>query len=64
MRFPPEKYILMHFTRQDRFDLTALVQIKGRTVAPSPTVRILGIQLDSQLRWEPQIEATNKKIET
>ena len=53
-----------NFTRQNRFDLTVPVQIGGRTIRPSPTIRILGLQLDSRLRWGPHIEAIDKKMET
>ena len=50
MRFAPQKYKLTHFTRRHGFDLEAPVQIQGRTIAPSPAVRVLGVQLDSKLR--------------
>src|SRR5579862_5135934 len=64
MRFAPDKYHLTHFTRQNRFDLTAPVQIGDQTIRPSPTIRILGLQLDSRLRWGPQIEAIDQKMAT
>lgn len=64
MRFVPSKYTLTHFTRQNRFDLAAPVRIGDRIVEPSPTVRILGLQLDSRLRWKTQTETTDRKMET
>ena len=64
MRFAPKKYTLMHFTQQNKFDLTAPVQIGDRTIEPSPIVQILGLQLDSRLRWGPQTEAIDSKMET
>ena len=47
MRFDPKKYHLTHFTQQNRFDLTALVQIGDKTIKPAPTIQILGLQLNS-----------------
>ena len=64
MRFAPQKYKLTHFTRRHGFDLEALVQIQGRTIAPSPVVQILGVQLDSRLRWQAHSKAVKKKMET
>ena len=54
----------MHFTKRHSFDLEALVQIQGRTITPSPTVRILGVQLDSRLRWQAHFKEVRKKMET
>jgi hypothetical protein len=64
MCFAPKKYHLIHFTRQKKFDLTAPVQIEDRTIAPSPIIRILGLQLDSRLYWGPQIKAIDQKMKT
>jgi hypothetical protein len=64
MRFAPQKYTLTHFTQRNGFDLEAPVRIQGRTIAPSPVVRILGLQLDSRLRWRAHIKAVNRKMET
>ena len=64
MRFDPKKYHLTHFTQQNRFDLTASVQIGDKTIKPASTIQVLGLQLDSRLHWGPQIEAINKKMET
>lgn len=50
MRFAPQKYKLTHFTWRNDFDLEAPVQAQGRTIAPSPAVRILGLHLDTRLR--------------
>jgi hypothetical protein len=62
MRFAPAKYTLTHFTRKRRVDLTAAVDIRGATVQPTPTVRILGVTLDTRLNWKGHIKEINRKI--
>ena len=64
MRFAPQKYKLTHFTRRHSFDLEALVRIQGRTITPLPTVQILGVQLNSRLRWQAYVKEVKKKMET
>jgi hypothetical protein len=64
MRLAPQKYTLTHFTRRSNFDLEAPVWVEGREIAPSPIVRILGLQLETKLCWKAHIEAINQKMET
>ena len=55
--FAPHKYELMHLTRSPkRFNMAAGVSLEGITKAPQPTLRILGIALDSKLRWGPHVK--------
>jgi hypothetical protein len=54
MRFAPNKYTLTHFTRRRGFDVQAPVRLRDTVVQPKPVVRILGVQLDSKLRWTAQ----------
>ena len=56
--FAPQKYELMHLTRSRKFNMSASVQLPGGPKAPSPTVRVLGVLLDSKLRWGPHIRRT------
>jgi hypothetical protein len=60
-RFAPQNYTLTHFSHKNNLDLGASVQVNGRVVAPSPTVQILGVQLDTRLRWKAHIETVNRK---
>ena len=64
MCFAPNKYALTHFTRRRGFDLQAPVQLQEVTVRPKPAVRILGIQVDSKLRWKAQEQAVQAKMDT
>jgi len=51
------KYNLMHLTRKTkRFNLRATVNISGFYGAPCPVVRILGVLVDSKLRWSPHVK--------
>jgi hypothetical protein len=49
-------------TGKSGFDLTALVRIGVQRIAPAPVVRILGLWLDSSLRWKADIEAVHGKV--
>ena len=57
-------YSLTRFTRSSNFDLEAPIRIGDRVIAPSPVVRVLGLQLDSKLCWEAHIKAVNQKMKT
>jgi hypothetical protein len=64
MRFAPQKYTLTHFTRKRNVNLEAPIRINNEEIAPSPVVRILGLQLDSKLRWKAHVKAVNQKMTT
>jgi hypothetical protein len=40
------------------------VTLQGTAIQPTPVVRILGIQLDSKLRWKAQEKAIQAKMDT
>ena len=53
--FAPEKYKLIHFTRQRRHckeDLAATVQINGKGAEVLTSLKILGVWIDAQLTWK------------
>ena len=64
MQFALKKYTLTYFTQKRGFDLGAPIQIGTCTIAPSPVVQILGLQLDSRLQWHAHIKAINQKMKT
>jgi hypothetical protein len=52
MCFAPNKYELTHFTRsRSRFNLHTGTRFGNIDKAPSPDVRVLGVWLDTKLRW-------------
>jgi hypothetical protein len=51
MQFSIDKYTLAHFVRRGDFDKNTPVRIGTITIDPSPAVKILGLQLDSELKW-------------
>jgi hypothetical protein len=60
--FAPEKYQLMHLTRRPKnFNMQATVRIPKFQDGPMPVMRILGIHLDSKLKWGPHINLTAAK---
>lgn len=49
--FAPQKYQLIHFTRsRTRHNLQAAVQIPGFEGGPVPSLRLLGVWVDSKLQ--------------
>ena len=60
--FAPEKYQLIHFTpKLKKFNMKATVRIPGYDGGPSPVVRMLGVHLDSRLKWGPHVRLTATK---
>ena len=59
--FESTKTALVHFTRTTSRSGSAPVIVKGETVAPKPTAKILGVILDSELRYKGHIARTATK---
>lgn len=60
--FAPQKYELIHLTRQPRrHDMAASITIQGNAVTPQADIRILGMRIDSKLRWGPHLTQIEKK---
>lgn len=53
--FEGEKTILVHFTRWAHRANTTPFTIKGETVTPSNTAKILGVVMDAELRYKEYI---------
>jgi hypothetical protein len=64
LHFAPAKFGLTHFTKSKQFDLTQAVRLDGTEIAPSPSIRILGLQLDSKLNWKIHEQAVHHKMRT
>src|SRR5204862_2308410 len=51
--FAPEKFVITHFCKDKKQDLTAKLHTRGITIEPAETIRVLGIHLDSWLTFLP-----------
>ena len=51
MKFALHKYTFTHFTRQRSQDINAIINLEHVTIRPKPSVRILGVLLDSKLNF-------------
>lgn len=61
--FAPAKYELIHLSRSPkRFNMAAVVRISNDTVRPKPDIRVLGLQIDTKLKWGPHIRRTQEKM--
>ena len=62
-RFSAKKHELIHFTRTPkRFNMGASLQLGGDRVQATNSVRVLGVQLDSKLRWQPHVRLLQAKL--
>ena len=62
--FSPTKYELIHLTRYPkRFNLEATISFEATEVSPKAYVRVLGVEIDSKLRWGPHVRKIQSKME-
>ena len=47
-----------------KFNMAANIIFKGRTITPKKHIRILGIQIDTKLRWKPHLQKIEEKNAT
>src|SRR5436305_1865960 len=59
--FAPKKYKLIHFTRRRKADVTARTNIQGFDGKPVSSLRVLGVWVDSKLRWSSHIARAAEK---
>lgn len=64
MTFALQKYTLTHFTRRRHQETQAPARLGHITVQPSPTMRILGVLLDSKLNFRAHCKAIVSKMGT
>jgi hypothetical protein len=61
--FAPDKYKLIHLTRRRKANVTARLNIQGFDGKPVLVLRVLGVWVDSKLRWTQHIaQATQKGL--
>ena len=64
-QFAPDKYQITHFTRRPKkHNMDATPNIPDFPKKPSPSIKILGIHLDSKLSWFPHLKKAKAKGES
>ena len=60
--FAPDKYHLIHLTpRPKKHCMSTTVSIPGFSEGPSPTVKILGVWIDTKLKWGHHVAQAHAK---
>ena len=60
--FASSKYQLIHISQKKSINKLATIHLGSQqTVSPKSTAKLLGIILDSQLTWKPQVENVKNK---
>ena len=61
--FAPDKYELIHLSRNPKkFDMSATIQIENNLIEPKTDIRVLGLQIDTKLKWGAHIRKTQEKM--
>ena len=61
--FAPTKYELIHLSRNPkRFNMAASINIASTEIEPKTDIRVLGLQIDTKLKWGPHVRKTQKKM--
>ena len=61
--FAPQKYELIHLTKTPKkFNMEANLQIDQINITPKLDIRVLGVQIDSKLKWGPHIKKIQDKM--
>ena len=64
-KFAPKKYELIHFAKRPKdFNMQATIRIGDTEKVATDHVRVLGVQIDSRLKWGPHIARIEKKFAT
>ena len=60
--FAPEKYEVIHLTRaRKKFNLKAAPILDGLRIDTKDHIRVLGVQVDSKLKWRPHLAQVKEK---
>ena len=60
-QFEPNKYMLIHFTRNTRHDVSAAIQLNDTTISPTEEARYLGVIFDQKLKFHAHLAHATKK---
>jgi hypothetical protein len=64
MRFALAKYTLTHFAKSYKFDMNASITLGETVVSLEPSVKVLGVILDSKLKWKDYEQVVKQKLAT
>ncbi|KAI0997728.1 hypothetical protein K3495_g10462 [Podosphaera aphanis] len=65
VKFAPEKYQLLHFSRaKKRHNLQTPIHIQGHKIKPQESIRILGIHMDPKLNWKAHVNSIKLRAES
>ena len=63
--FAPQKYELVHLSRKPRrHNMAAVMSFEGTDIQPKEAVRVLGLHIDTKLRWGPHLAHLKAKMST
>ena len=60
--FALHKYELIHLSRSFQFNMSATVTIDIQVIKLKPNIRVLGLQIDTKLKWRAHIQKVQKKM--
>lgn len=61
--FAPAKYELIHLSRSPKkFNMAASINIEINEIKPKTDIRVLGLQIDTKLKWGPYVRKTQEKM--
>lgn len=61
--FAPQKYELVHLARNPKkFNMRASVHKNHKDISPKADIRILGVQIDTKLRWHAHVREIHTKM--
>ena len=62
IKFAPHKYELIHFTTaRKKHNLQATIKVEGTEKLPFTQVKVLGVWLDSKLKWQAHAKTAQQK---
>ena len=61
--FEPSKYELIHLAKKPhRFNMKAVFKINNYKISPQADIRVLGVQIDTKLKWGSHIKKIENKL--
>ena len=64
MQFALAKYTLTYFAKSCKFNMNAPVTLGETIVSLEPSVKVLGVILNSKLKWKDYEQAVRQKLAT